>query len=111
MLSREFRISRSEEYNNIYKKGKKITGKYIIMYIASNNKNINRFGIVASKKVGNAVVRNRAKRLIRACVQNGMENFRTGNDIIVIARYNINQASQEMLDKDLKIGMRKAGLI
>jgi ribonuclease P protein component len=47
---------------------------------------MNRFGISVSKKVGNAVERNRAKRIIRAAYRLGEESFPIGYDIVFVAR-------------------------
>lgn len=109
MLHREIRISNGKDYNNIYKHGKKITGRYIIVFFTSNNRNINRFGFVASKKIGNAVIRNKYKRKLRAIV--GQGDFKqTGYDFVIIAKKNITDAEFEDIQKDFNKVFKKAGL-
>lgn len=110
MLKKEFRISRSKDYNNIYRYGKKIPGKYIIMYIMPSYQGINRFGIVTSKKVGNAVVRNRVKRRIRAILEQDLENIKGSHDIVIIGRRHINEAEFDALKRDILRGWKRAGL-
>jgi ribonuclease P protein component len=110
MLSKERRISKGRDYNNIFKNGKKIPGRYIIVFITGNNLGRNRFGIVTSKKVGNAVVRNRAKRQLRAIVKNGWEKVKDGYDIVIVARKNIDGVVYDLLVRDFYIVMRKADL-
>lgn len=110
MLNKNYRINTKEDYNYIYKNGKKIQGKYIIVFAASNNLPYNRFGMVASKKVDNAVVRNRAKRQLRAIVQKNWEGINSGNDFVIVARYNIKEAVYALLEKDFLMVMKKARL-
>lgn len=110
MLNKKFRISSTKEYNNIYNNGKKIQGRYIIAFCQKNSNEYNRFGIVTSKKIGNAVARNRAKRRLRAIVNSSQHEISEGYNIVIIARYNIGNAAFENLKKDFFIIMRKAGL-
>ncbi|MGI6413428.1 MAG: ribonuclease P protein component [Syntrophomonadaceae bacterium] len=110
MISKKYRISHQEEYQELYKKGKKFTGKYIIVYIKGNNLHHNRFGIVVSKKVGNAVIRNRAKRQIRAVIQEINRGMIGSNDMVVIAKSNISKSSYCVIKKDFCGILRKAGL-
>ena len=56
------------------------------MYVLENNKDINRLGISASKKVGNSVVRHRFARLVRESYRLHENIFNSGLDIVVVAR-------------------------
>jgi ribonuclease P protein component len=60
MLHTDWRINRGKEYRAIYNRGKRVVGRYMIIFACPNCLPYNRFGIVTSKKIGNAVVRNRA---------------------------------------------------
>lgn len=72
----------TKEFNRIYKNSKTVhTSQFVLFYQASDNEY--KVGIVASKKVGNAVHRNRAKRLLRAHFLNSIENLKTGRYILV----------------------------
>jgi len=110
MINKKYRISHQEDYQEIYKKGKKFNGRYIIIYIKGNKLHYNRFGIVTSKKVGNAVIRNRAKRQIRAVIQELNKVMIGSNDMVVIAKSNISESSYSVIKKDFCSIMRKAGL-
>lgn len=111
MLNKKYRINSGESYNFIYKNGKKITAKYIIVFVVVNNLGYNRFGIVTSKKVGNAVHRNLAKRRMRSIVQNHLPEIKKGFDLVIIARFNIKEASYAALEKNFLHVIKKAGLI
>lgn len=108
MLNKKYRINKKEDYNYIYKHGKKMQGRYIIVFIASNDLGYSRFGIVSSKKTGNAVVRNRAKRQLRAAIQKNLSKINDSRDTVIITRYNIAQASFDLLEKDLLTVLKKA---
>lgn len=56
------------------------------MYILKNKKNINRIGITTSKKIGNAVKRNRDRRIIREAVRKLEGEMKTGFDFVFVAR-------------------------
>ncbi len=110
MLNKKYRINNKEEYNYIYKNGKKIQARHMIVFVASNGLAYNRFGIVSSKKVGNAVVRNRARRQIRAIIQKNWADIKSGNDFVIVARYNMKDAVFALLEKDFLMAMKKARL-
>lgn len=110
MLGREFRITASRDYNNIYKNGKKIPGRFIILYVMNNQLERNRYGIVTSSKVGKAVVRNRVKRRLRDLVRRMDPALKPGHDLVLVVRHHAGSAEYEQLAKDLSIVIRKAQL-
>lgn len=110
MLNKKYRINRKEDYNHIYNNGKKIQAKYMIVFLAANNLEYDRFGIVTSKKVGHAVQRNLAKRRIRAIIENHMPALKPGFDLVIVARYNIKDALYAALEKDFFNAIKKARL-
>ncbi len=66
-----------------------------------------RFGYTASKKVGNAVARNRAKRRMRALVRLYWSGLaRPGHDYVLIARPKIVQVSFDILEKDMEKALK-----
>ncbi len=110
MLNKEYRINKKKEYNNIYKKGKKIPGKYMVLFITNGEREHGRYGIVTSKKVGNAVQRNRAKRRLREVVYRNMNNIKGSIDVVIVARPAIRAASFDEVNNEYIRVMRKAGL-
>ncbi|NLB53124.1 MAG: ribonuclease P protein component [Syntrophomonadaceae bacterium] len=108
MLGREFRITTTQEYNNIYKNGKKIPGRFIILYIMKNHLDRNRYGFVTSVKVGKAVIRNRIKRQLRDLVHRMDPSLPPGYDIVMIVRHHAGSAEYHQLEKDLSVVMGKA---
>jgi len=110
MLGREFRITATQEYNNIYRNGKKFPGKFVILYVADNELGHNRYGIVTSTKVGKAVVRNRIKRRLRDLVRKMDLNIKPGHDLVLVVRQHAGSADYQQLEKDLSMVIRKAEL-
>lgn len=79
-------LKKNSEFQTVYKKGKSLANKYLVMYILSNDSEKNRIGISVSRRVGNSVVRHRITRLIRESYRLNEESFKTGYDFVVIAR-------------------------
>ena len=79
-------LKKNKDFQIVYKKGKSLANRYLVMYVMQNGTERNRVGISVSKKVGNSVVRHRLTRLIRESYRLSEEHFRSGYDLIVIAR-------------------------
>ena len=69
-----------------------------------------KLGFVASKKVGNAVKRNRAKRLLRSLVLKNEQNLLPG-EYIFIAKIEIFSKNFHTLQKDFKYAMKKLKIL
>ena len=70
----------------MYKRGKSLAGKHVVVFVVRNGKNENRVGISASKKIGNAVYRNRARRRIKEAYRLIEPKLDNGYDIAIIPR-------------------------
>lgn len=86
MLKKTYRIKKNKEFVRTYKKGKVFFSPSIVMYAVNNEKAETRFGFSVSKKVGNAVFRNRVKRKLREICRLNMHKIKGGYDIIIVAR-------------------------
>ncbi len=79
-------MNRNRDFLYLYKKVKSVICKYFLIYVRKNNKSYNRLGITSGKKVGNAVHRNRARRIIRQAYYENEKNLPIGIDIVIVAR-------------------------
>ena len=79
-------LNDNKDFLALYKKGRYVASKYSVIYVRPNGRPFNRLGITAGKKVGNAVCRNRAKRLIRLAYRQYEVDMPVGMDIVIVAR-------------------------
>lgn len=79
-------VKKSNDFEKIIKNGKCIRNKYFIIHYLDNNLEKDRYGISVSKKLGNAVFRNRYKRKIRSIIDNYKKNYINSKDYIIILR-------------------------
>lgn len=82
-------LNDNRDFVSLYRKGRFTASKYSVIYIRPNGRPFNRLGITASKKIGNAVCRNRAKRLIRLAYHKSEIKLPVGIDIVIVARSHI----------------------
>lgn len=78
-----------QEFKRVYDGKHSFANKNLIMYVSENGLNKGRLGISVSKKVGNSVVRHRVARLIRESYRLHKDLFRSGYDVIFVARPNV----------------------
>lgn len=102
-------IKKSENFNIIYTKGKRIHTKYCLIFLQKSEKQL--FGFVASKKVGNAVVRNRIKRLFRETIRKNINKFDKNFSFILIAKKQCKLDLEFLkfndIEKDILYGLKK----
>lgn len=98
-------------FDSIYKKGKSVGGKYVVIFYKKNGLSFSRFAFLASKKVGNSVQRNRAVRLMREAHRLRDFQIQEGYDIIYIARHNILEANYDDVKKSIFQSIKKTGVV
>ena len=75
-------LKKNDQFREVYKRGKSLANKYLVIYVLENNLEINRLGISVSKKVGNSVVRHHLARLIRESYRLHEDMFNSGLDML-----------------------------
>lgn len=83
----------------------------LVLYARRNHTQRNRVGITTGKKLGGAVVRNRAKRRLREVYRLNEARFQPGWDIVVVARSRAINASFEKLTQSYLSLANKAGIL
>ena len=96
------KLKRSRDFTTIYDKSKKVYTRYAIVFVSENKKNIQRFGFVASKKTGNAVQRNRIKRLFKEFVKTHKNKFRENTDYIFVGKSVLKENIRNLKYKDIE---------
>jgi ribonuclease P protein component len=81
------RLSRSAEFERVYKHGRSSANRHLVLYCFPNPATESpRVGLSVSRKVGGAVERNRLKRLLREAFAAAEPELQPGHDIVVVAR-------------------------
>ena len=116
-------ITENHLYNKAYRNGARFIGRYCAVYVLRDlaakrlkkqnpqKQFVNRLGLSVSKKIGGAVVRNRAKRIIRAAYDGLRDELKTGNLIVISARTAIVGKSSIDVERELGDAFVKLGLL
>jgi ribonuclease P protein component len=98
-------IRRRAEFKEVYERGSKVHGRFATVFVLANQRPVGRLGIAATKKLGGAVQRNRAKRLIREVFRRN--NIAAGFDVVVIPKREILHASLTVLEADYRQSLER----
>jgi ribonuclease P protein component len=100
------RIRRRAEFQQVYERGTRVQSRYCTLFILPNERTVGRLGIAATRKLGGAVERNRAKRLIREVFRRN--KITQGLDVVVVPRRELLDASLTVLEADYRITLERA---
>ncbi len=108
-LGPQERIRNKNEFLHLYKKGSRYKAKYFNLIYISSDLGFSRMAVVISKKVGNAVKRNKFKRQMRSLFRRNKGLLESSFDILIIAKKEIIEASWRMLQEDYVAAIRSIG--
>ena len=83
------KLKENREFRRAYNRGKVFVTPYAVVYITKNRTDGVRLGITVGKKIGKAVKRNRAKRVITAAFSSVLPKIQDGLDFVIVARTRI----------------------
>ncbi len=101
-LGKEERIRRRSDYARIWREGKRRQTEHFLVSLMPNSLPFPRLGIVVSKRVGQAVERNRLKRRIREFFRLHKEAFPGSSDVVITAKRGAATASYWQISSELK---------
>ena len=81
-----YRIRKNDEFRAVYGRKARASDQRLLVYVCENQLGHPRLGLSVSRKVGNAVVRNRWKRLIREAFRLNVARLPEGVDLVVIPK-------------------------
>ncbi|MDD9270854.1 ribonuclease P protein component [Paenibacillus sp. GCM10023248] len=111
-MEKEYRLAKREDFNKIYRYGKSMANhQFVLYYLPQPKLDHFRLGISVSKKVGNAVVRNRLRRMIKEIVRLKKENMAPHYDYILLVRKPAADMEYVELEKSIWHVVRKASLL
>lgn len=101
-MKRKETIKDKKLFNNIIRKSKFKKNEYFVIYNEETDSEKNNFGIAISKKVGNAVTRNKLKRQVRAIIDSNRNLFQNQHNYIIMIRKSCVDTKYQVLDSALK---------
>ena len=93
-------VKENKDFDKIMNKGICKKNNSFVIYSLSNERPYDRYGISVSKKLGNAVFRNKYKRKIRAIIDNYKKNYINRKDYIIILRRGAVEKNYQELEND-----------
>ena len=103
-------ICKNKEFGRVYARGKSYVAPQLVLYVMKNRLGHTRVGITATKKIGNAVHRNRARRVIRAALYQTLPYDVGGLDLVFVARGVTPKLKSTKLEKTVRRLLSQAGL-
>ena len=85
-MSKIITLNENRDFSRIYSRGRAYVSPVLVVYVLRNRHNTVRMGITTSKKIGNAVQRNRARRVVRESFRALLPRIRPGFDLVLVAR-------------------------
>ncbi len=106
-------LKKNKEFNKVYNNGKSYATRNLVLYLLSAPRNDNnRYGLSVSKRIGNAVVRNKLKRRLREIIREFEKKYNFKSyDIIIIARNPVVDLNYRQIKRDIKKLYKRADLI
>ena len=112
MLPKKNRLSKNNEFRNLFKKGKSFKNDCLLIRLLPNKKDFNRFGFIVSLKISKkAVVRNKIKRALRQIIREDFSKIRKGFDLAIITFPGIEKKSYRQIKEIIGGLFEKAKLI
>ncbi|TAL03444.1 MAG: ribonuclease P protein component [Verrucomicrobia bacterium] len=111
-LSRDARLKHGRDFARLKQSGQRaVNGCLIANWLALPAGSRSRLGVVVSRKVGNAVARSRARRLMRESFRLHQLELREPLDLVLVARPSIAKQDYAGVEKDFLSTLRRAGLL
>ncbi|MCE2543260.1 MAG: ribonuclease P protein component [Acidobacteria bacterium] len=104
-LTRRERLRRRPEFLSVQRTGVRTRGRYLTLFVLPNRQDVTRLGVIATRRMGGAVRRNRSKRVAREIFR--LNKRRRGFDIVVLPHRGFSDAPFLALQADYRATLRR----
>ncbi len=110
-LTRNQRLIRPDHFREAYEQGDRWAGTYMILWLRRGKGADLRLGVVASRRVGGAVARAKARRKLREAYRQNRHGFHGDVDVVLVARRNILRVDHRTVTSELLALAERSGLL
>jgi ribonuclease P protein component len=110
-MQKQFRLRKTDDFARLRQEGRVFHHRVLTLSLAANGLAHNRYGIITSKQLGNAVKRNRVRRLVREAVRLLHPRLVVGFDVVFITRRDVVGQPFVAICRTVEELCRKAGLV
>lgn len=103
------RLLKRDLFRRVYEEGRKIQARHFTAFVLPNSGGQPRIGITATRKMGNSVERNRARRLVREAFRKNKWLVPHGVDIVINVKQSLARAGYRDLEGDFVTFLERAG--
>ena len=111
MIARYPVLNENWQFRRAYQRGRSQADALLVTYVVKNKLPCTRVGLTASKKIGKAVMRNRARRVMKAALFPLEGKIKSGYDIVFVARAKTPYAKSSQVQLVMEKQLQKAGLL
>lgn len=101
----------NKDFRRLYYRGKSVASESVVTYAMKNRTQSCNVGITTSKKIGNAVQRNRSRRVIRVAFSQLEDRINGGWDFVFVARSRTSKVKMQVVLEEMKNHLEKIGVI
>lgn len=109
-MSEIITLKENRRFHQLYRRGKCFVSPVVVTYVLKNKTDNLRYGITTGKKIGNAVKRSRARRVIRAAFTQLTPSLKSGYDLVFVARGKTPFVKSPDVKKAMEKQLKQAGL-
>ena len=104
-------LKENKDFRRLYYRGKSLASPCLVTYVMKNRLGYTRIGITSGKKIGNAVERNRSRRVIRAAFAELEQGLNGSYDIVFVARSRTSQVKMQEVLSQMEKQLRTLGVL
>ena len=101
------RLTTGAEYRRVFRRGARVDSALFLLVAAENRQGHHRLGLATGRRVGSAVERNRARRLLRESFRKSKQEGTGGLDLVLVAKHEIVGRSQGEVEREFRECLRR----